>query len=202
MNVDSKQIELLRRAVVDLNVKWQMYEELFELPENYAVFHRSGPLFWDHFRAYLLDAIFATVSRFFDPAKTYHQENLSLSAATEFEEFTQIKTELDDKLAKLRPVWERGIKIWRHKKISHADMATALGHQSLPDVPISEIRELIVGISVFVKTIDHQLNSVDVSYSIGLSQWVPQVLKYLRAGIEKVDADKKALYGNRWLGGS
>lgn len=185
MNVDSPKLKRLRDLVVDLNVQWQMFDELFSDAKNYAVFNRTGPSFWIHLRTYLLDAILLSISRFFDPAANQGQTNLSLAAVITFQEVASIRHDLERQLDKMRPVWERGIKIWRHKKLSHSDMPTALGQAPLPDIPISEVKTLVSGISEFVREIDHRLNQVDVSYNISVSQWVPQVLRHLK-GTRKI----------------
>lgn len=190
MKVNSEQLEALRRLVIDLNVQWQMFEDLYSHDEHFAIFNRTGPMFWDHLRAYQLDTIFSSISRFFDPAANSSQENLSLAAVLNFAEVAAIRPDLAQRLKKLVPVWKRGIKIWRHKKLSHSDKETALGVVALPDVPFLEIKELIVGITDFVREIDHRLNQTDVGYHVSISQWVPQVLSYLRAGIEKKDKDR------------
>jgi len=193
LKINSEELERLRRVVIDLNVQWQMFEELFLDSTNYAVFNRTGALFWDHFRAYLLDALFASISRFFDPVGNKHQMNLSLAAVLEFPEIVTIKVDLERRLTAMIPVWEKGVKIWRHKKLSHSDLSTALGKSSLPEVPFSEVKKLVDDISGFVREIDHQLNQTDVSYRINPTKWTPEVLRYLKAGIQKIDAD----YENR-----
>jgi hypothetical protein len=191
MNVDSPELERLRNLIVDLNVQWQMFDELFSDTKNYAVFNRTGPNFWIHLQTYLLDTIFLSISRFFDPAATRNQMNLSLATVCAFKEVVSIRLDLERRLREMRPVWERGIKIWRHKKLSHADMPTALGLAPLPDIPHSEVKTLVSGISDFVREIDHRLNQVDVSYRITVSQWVPQVLGYLEKGVRETDKNRQ-----------
>jgi hypothetical protein len=70
-------------------------------------------------------------------------------------------------------------------------MPTALGQAPLPDVPHSEVKTLVSGISDFVREIDHRLNQVDVSYSITVSQWVPQVLGYLEKGVRETNKNRQ-----------
>ena len=191
MNVDSPELKHLRNLVLDLNVQWQMFDELFSDAKNYAVFNRTGPNFWIHLQIYLLDTIFLSISRFFDPMANRNQTNLSLATVCAFQEVGSIRLDLERRLNDMRPVWDRGIKIWRHKKLSHSDMPTVLGQEPLPDIPYSEVKNLVSGISEFVREIDHRLNQVDVNYEISVSKWVPQVLRYLEEGVRRIDQDRK-----------
>jgi AbiU2 len=191
MKIDTPQLKRLRELVVDLNVQWQMLDELFSDPKNYAVFNRTGPSFWIHLQTYLLDTVFLSISRFFDPAKSLNHTNFSLATVIELKEVAPIKRDLELRLSKMRPTWEKGIKLWRHKKLSHSDMPTVMAEESLPDIPHSEVKVLVSDISEFVREIDHLLNHVDVNYRVSVSQWVPQVMRYLETGIQKTDTDRK-----------
>ena len=187
MSSDSQRLEKLGRLVLDLNVRWQMFDELYSEAKNYAVFNRTGPMFWSHLWYILLDDLFASISRFFDPAQSRGQENFSLAAILEFQEVASIRGDLQQRLDAMKPVWQRGIKVWRHKKISHSDMLTVLGKNSLPEIPLSEVKELVEKITDFTREIEHQLHQRDVGYRCSLTGWVPQVLSYLELGVEKKD---------------
>jgi hypothetical protein len=191
MKIDTPQLKCLRELVVDLNVQWQMLDELFSDPKNYAIFNRTGPNFWVHLQTYLLDTIFLSISRFFDPSKSGSHTNFSLATVIELHELTPIKPELERRLSKMLPTWEKGIKVWRHKRLSHSDMPTLMAKGSLPDVPHSEVKDLVSDISEFVREIDHLLNQVHVGYRVSVSQWVPQVMRHLEAGIQKIDTDPR-----------
>jgi hypothetical protein len=185
MNVNSPKLEKFRQLVVDMNVQWQMYDDLFSDPQNYSTFDRTGPNFWVHLRSYLLDLLLLSIARFFDPPGTPNHENFSLSAVLDFPEVVSVRPELCQQLDVLKPKWERGIQTWRNKRLSHSDMPTVMGTKPLPNFPFSDIEDLITGISDFAREIDHRLNQRDVSYRIGITRWVPEVLSYLKAGIER-----------------
>ncbi len=182
-----ERLKRLSELILDLNVQWQVFDELYSPAANYAVFNRTGAAFWKHLWYHLLDDLFISISRFFDPARTKWQENLSLAAAMNFPEVAPIRKDLQHRLREMKPIWERGIKAWRHKKLSHNDMATALGKQTLPDVPLSEAQELVSKITDFVRQMEQQMNKCDASYRCSPTGWVPQVTRYLRLGIEKKD---------------
>lgn len=187
------QLEIFNRIVLDLNVRWQVFDELYSSPENLPVFDRTGKMFWDHLWNFLLEDLFMAISRFFDPAKNHVQDNFSLLAVLEFPEVAPFRDNLKKLIDEMRPIWERGIKQWRHKKLSHWDMEVALGLKRLPDVPTADVKELVRQISGFAREIEHKLNNRDVSFGCSLTQWVPQVLRYLKLGIERMDEkmDKK-----------
>ena len=181
MRIDSPTLEKFRRLVVDLNVQWQMFEGLFSEPSNFIAFNRCGANFWVHLHSYLLDLLFLSISRFFDPAVQLRQQNLSLQVVADLPEARPIAGELRRRLDQMKPVWERGIKTWRNKRLSHSDMPTALGSATLPDIPTSDILALVEGISSFAWEIDHRLNQCDVSYKVALNGWVPEILQRLES---------------------
>lgn len=198
MKIDSPELERLRQLTVELNVQWQMFDELFSDPTNLVIYNRTGPQFWNHLRQYLLDLLFISISRFFDPPKSCGEENFSLETVLNFKEVAPIRGPLKAVKDEMQRVWENGIKPWRHKHLSHIDVSVQLGVERLPDVPISDVRDLVAGISRFVHDIDLQLNKVGQGYHVAIHGWVPQVLAYLRRGVEKTD--EKREHARRFLG--
>ena len=103
------------------------------------------------------------------------------------DEILPIRPSLKKREEKLKQVFEKGIKIWRHKRISHTDLHTALAVTKLPNVAISDVAEIVSGISEFAREINLKIHGYDQSYTVGISQWAPQVLTYLQHGIQKRD---------------
>jgi AbiU2 len=194
---DIEWLERLNRLVLELNVRWRMFDELYSDTKNYEVFERTGPVFWSQLQYCLLDDLFLSISRFFDPATTGFQENFSLSAIIDFPEVAAIRANLQKRLDVMKSVWKRGIGIWRHKKLSHSDMPTAFGACDLPDISLVEAKELIEGITGFTREIEHGLRMREVSYSPAITGWIPQVLSYLELGVKKKDEILRERYGKR-----
>jgi len=188
MKTPTARLAKFDQLVIDLNIQWQMFDGLYAPSEHYPVFNRTGPNFWNHLQAYLLDALFLSVSRFFDPAKMRDSDNLSLRAVIDFEEVCGIRNDLKEREAVMRLIWEKGIKVWRHKRLSHSDMQIALRPDILPNVPFADVKDLVSGISEFARVINCRLHEYDQSYQVSLVQWTPQVIEYLRHGIEQKDA--------------
>jgi hypothetical protein len=185
MKTPTPRLKKFDQLVVDLNIQWQMFDDLYKPSEHYAIFNRVGPSFWNHLQSYLLDAIFVSISRFFDPAVSNGKENLSLLAVIEFDEVQSIRCKLHIREKEIRKIWKKGINLWRHKQLSHSDMAIALEVNTLPEVPFSDIKDIITSISEFAREINIEIYQYDVSYQIGTSHWVPQVIDYLKRGIEQ-----------------
>jgi len=192
MKAPTPRLAKFDELVIDLNIQWQMFDGLYAPTEHYTVFNRTGPNFWNHLQAYLLDSLFLSISRFFDPEKMRGSENLSLRAVINFEEVMSIRDELSAREVAMRIIWERGIKIWRHKRLSHSDMNTALRIELLPEVPFADIKDLVDKISEFAREINHRLHEYDQSYEVSIVQWTPQVMDYLRHGIEWKEAQLNA----------
>jgi hypothetical protein len=192
MKTPTTRLAKFYELVIDLNIQWQMFDSLYAPTEHYPVFDRTGPNFWNHLQTYLLDALFLSISRFFDPARMRESENPSLRAVISFDEVNPIRDELSAREADMRLIWERGIKIWRHKRLSHSDMNTALRIDTLPDVPFADIKDIVERISQFAREINHRIHEYDQSYKVSIVQWTPQIMDYLRHGIERKDEQLNA----------
>jgi hypothetical protein len=162
-------LEALNQLVLELNVRWQMFDELYSDAKNYAVLNRSGANFWATLENLLIDDLMLSISRFLDPPQSMGQSNCSLAAIAALPENAAFRNDLQKQLDALVPVWAKGIRNWRHKKLSHSDLATVLGTNVLPDIPFSEIKSLVDGITAFVREIEHQLNHRDISYRCSLT---------------------------------
>jgi hypothetical protein len=190
-------IDVLNQLVLELNVRWQMFDELYSEAQNYAVLNRTGANFWSALHNLLVDDLMLTISRYLDPAKMGKNDNFSLATIVALPEVEAFRADLQKRLDAINQVWGCGVKDWRHKRLSHSDMATALGSNTLPDIPFTEIKELVDGITGFVREINHQLYHHDTSFRCSITGWVPQVLDYLKLGIEKKDEIRLKAYGAR-----
>ena len=112
------------RVVVELHTQWQMFRDLYSKPQNVVLFNDAAPLFFAHLKEYLLDLLYLSISRLFDPIKSCGDENLSLIKLVEYPEVKAIRGRLDTECSRLKNIWSKGIKTWRHKMISHNDLAT------------------------------------------------------------------------------
>lgn len=139
-----------------------------------------------------------SISRFFDPAIQNRRGNLSLAAVIEWDEVSSIRTDLEERLDQMKPVFDRGIKKWRKWKHAHSDLLTAVGQEPLPNVPLSDVETLVTGISEFSSQIDLCVYRVSGGDDISIRGPASQVLRYLKAGIAQTDIDRER---KRKLGG-
>jgi hypothetical protein len=179
--------EALNRVVLELNVHWEMFEGLYSDPEHLVTFNRTGANFWETIRELLVDQLMLSISRFFDPSKSLGGVNCSLETMIELPEVAGIKADLETRVGEMRKVWAPRIKAWRHKKLSHTDLKTALGVSILPEVTYKEIGQLVDSITAFSRQIQHHVYQRDIGYHCSQTGWTPQVIKYLQLGVEKRD---------------
>jgi hypothetical protein len=63
---------------VDLNIKWRLHRELFQVENHYPLFAKSGAGAWSVLGDSVFDDIFMSAARLFDPAVSLGgKENLS-----------------------------------------------------------------------------------------------------------------------------
>lgn len=177
------------RLVIDLHIQWQMFRDLHSDINNYDILNSTAPTFFVHLRSYLYDLLFLSISRFFDLPKQLWNENLCLKHMISFEEVSEIKGTLSCEIERLEGLWKAGIKTWRHKRLSHNDLPTLLDEKTIPDIPNKDIETLVEGISNFARRLESHVFERDQSYEVHIAGWVPQLIRYLRLGIDKKRAE-------------
>ena len=172
--------EHFENLVVDLNIQWQMFDELFSEPENHLLFRKSGAAFFLHLREYLSDLLCLSISRFFDPPQSSGRDNLSIKALLAYFELDPVRNELTTTEVELRAKWENGIRTWRHKRLAHSDLETAFSGATLPAIPYADIQYLVEGISRLSRKMRQCGCGTDVHYKIHMREWIPVLLRQLR----------------------
>ena len=174
-----RNIQLLAQK---LSVQWSMFDELYNVPENYDVFEKTGPVFWGELEDMLLDTLMLSISRFLDPASSRAQENLCLETCLDLAIESNIRDLWHAELLKIRKQGS-GVQRWRNKKISHSDKAFATGVMTLPTVQFAEIKSLIEAIVEFVCKVTLYACDHGIGFVSPVRFWVPQVMQYLKDGI-------------------
>lgn len=193
----SPELETFDWLLVELNGELQMLQELYAA-EHLAILDRAAPIFFDELRERLLHHLIQSICRLFDPVKTAGQLNLSLDAIASLPEVSSISADLRQRIAAVRPLWERHLMIWRHKRIAHSDAAAATGKTPLPDLPWADVRNIVAQVSEIGREIHHRLDGADHDYRPHYGPgWVPELLKVLNAGLAKQDVDRIAALGQQ-----
>src|ERR1022692_2671978 len=55
-------LEAMNQLVLELNVRWQMFDELYSDAKNYAVLNRTGANFWATLENLLIDDLMLSIS--------------------------------------------------------------------------------------------------------------------------------------------
>ncbi len=174
-----RNIQLLAQK---LSVQWSMFDELYNVHENYDVFQKTGPVFWGELEDMLLDTLMLSISRFLDPASNHAQENLCLEACLDLAIDSNARDLWNAELIKIRKLGS-GVQKWRNKKISHSDKEFATGVRTLPTIQFAEIKSLIEAIVEFVRKVTLYACDHDIGFVSPVRFWVPQVMQYLKDGI-------------------
>ena len=167
-----------------LHMQWQMFRDLYFDLSNQEIFDKSAPIFFNHLNDHLLDLLFLSISRFFDPATQNGYRNVSIEHILSYKEISGISDTLEDIVRDPRLKWEKGIRVWRHKRLSHSDLESYIDRERIPSIPISDVQEIVEAICSFSKAIHRHLDQKDMKYEVYISHWVPDLIRYLRRGID------------------
>jgi len=193
MQNPTNRVRELEKQAAELVIQWKIFSQLFRNPVYDDIFEKSGSTFWLCIRAYLIDSIFSSISRFMDPPTSCGNSNLSLKAAIEWDETKPLNEDLTKRLSSLEKNWSKGIKKWRHKRISHADLDTIVCGTGLPVIEFQNIDALVAEISAFSILILDQIYGEKKNHDIVIHWGVDQVVNYLKLGIAKKDEELKKI---------
>lgn len=149
----------LSRQVLDLHVRWNQYIALYsgdEVDTKMAIMNAVAPtfFFWD--REAWLDGIFQAISRLMDKSLVTKKQTLGFNAIVEKLD-EPLKTNLQPLMKDIILIYQRGIQQWRNKRLSHSDRDYHLGLTRLPDVPINDVKELVLKFEQLINTISLEL---------------------------------------------
>ncbi len=179
------------KLVTDMNLQWKMFDDIYGKDENYPVLNGVGTQFWNYLQDKMLDMLFLSISRFFDPVGGGANVNLSLKCIITLPEVADIQAELIKREVKMRANWEKGIKIWRHKRISHSDKAFALKEVIIPEVKFTDMKKLVDDITEFADFVHIKINIYQMDYTPGASDWIPSLFHVIKMGLDAHEEEMK-----------
>lgn len=188
-------IETFDNLLVDLNAEWRLHQELFQVPERYILFADSSPMIWHMLRAALIDSVFMSIARLLDPPTSCGKDNLSVSRIPlnmpSGAERDQIQQQYDE----LVGLYDSALRLWRNRKLSHNDLKTIKGMSPLPNIPYTEISELIDKINELGRRIGHVVQEVHKSFKphIMNQDWVWKLIETLKKGVEGSDTTQRKI---------
>lgn len=187
MTHPNQNLDLLDQLVVNLNIRWKLYRDLFQSEEQIGIFSESGPGVWEVLHECTLDAIFMEISRLMDPSASCGHTNLSFEYVLQDVPRTGFTAKLDNQLAEAKELYVESIKPWRDRRLGHNDLDTLAGKKALPDVPYSQINDIMDKINKIAKCIALTVWQIDQQFvpAIPGSQWTPRLFLVLKAGVEK-----------------
>ena len=149
----------LWHQVAGLNIKWQTYRKLFlnSLLEEAAIKNDVKKLYTIIERSISDDVIMA-IGRILDPKTSMGKLNLSLDQLVCCLPDESLNIELSKKHDEIKQQEDR-IRTWRNKRVSHFALKSADSCRGrLPDLPMSDIEDVIRDINDFMNEIANYYN--------------------------------------------
>jgi AbiU2 len=173
--------------VVDVNIKWRLRRELFQVHSHYPLFAESGPGVWNILGDSLLDDIFMSSARLFDPAASFRRkENLSferiVSSLPQGDEQSHIKRDYQ----RTKSLYDRTLRKWRNWKLGHNSLDAIRGASLLPDVSYDDLARLIDGMNQLARALGLMIRNIDQRHVpvISNQDWVWGLIEVLKSGIK------------------
>ncbi|NLJ75533.1 MAG: hypothetical protein GX331_11175 [Firmicutes bacterium] len=149
--------EMLKEAVLDIALKWQFYRAYYVGdPMRVDLLNKIAPITFGLFQAVLIDDIVLSINRLLDSPQMMRNENLVLErliTSIRNDGFNDLADDQEKQLAKIKGA-AQNLRVRRHKKISHNDLATFTAtSRTLPPVTIESISDVLEHIYSFLNSI-------------------------------------------------
>lgn len=149
----------LSRQILDLHVRWHQYNALYsgdDVDAKLAVMNAAAPTFFALDRDVWLDSIFQAISRLMDRPTIAGKATIGLSAVVGKLD-DPLKASLQPLLNEIDSVYSAGIKKWRNNRLSHSNKDYHLGLDRLPDIPIADVKILVLKFEQLINAISLDL---------------------------------------------
>ncbi|MBS9394643.1 MAG: hypothetical protein HEQ29_16415 [Dolichospermum sp. LBC05a] len=162
--------EHLNTQVISLNMRWNMYNHLFnETEEKILILQETAPHMFGVIQIALFNDIILYLTRLTDPKKNGKHENLVLEQLLEHSDITT-KPELLEELKIQRNALRekcQNCRTSRDKSIAHQDLTHALTPLSpYSGISLEDIKELRDMVNKLMNTINRNLENEETLYEL------------------------------------
>lgn len=177
---------LIDDLVVDLNLKWRLHHELFQVDDHHLLLEESGAGVWSVLSDALIENVFMAASRLFDSAASCGKPNLSFGQIIERLPSNSAHTQIKEDYLRVKALYDSTLKDWRNWKLSHNSLDLVKGNLALPDVALAEVAKLVNDVTALARSLGLVIRNIDQRHiPVILNQdWVPTLTRVLRGGIK------------------
>ena len=176
---------LIDDLIVELNIRWKLHRELFQVDAYYSLFAKSGAGVWSVLGDALMDNVFMSASRLLDPAASCGRQNLSFEQIIKSLPRSSEQNQISDDYRRVKDRYDSTLKDWRNWKLSHNSLDVAKGALALRDVSFKDVASLIDGINALAHSLGLTIRNIDQTYvpAVANQDWVWRLIDVLKKGI-------------------
>jgi len=184
----------LREEELRLGLKWKQYRCLFAgSQERIELLNEVAGTFFFIIQEVLHDDVLMHIGRLVDPENSgTNKENLSLSqlASTVKIHAPQISAEIKS-LVEQEEDKARFVKVWRHLRLAHTDLKSALdrGATVLPEIDLEQIEEFLRALRAVLSKMLSHFWQVGDSFIIYPERDAEDLVGWLKRPVEKKKGD-------------
>ena len=146
-----------------LNAEWAVgftrlkeFERLFGERDHVEVLNRIGGAFFADVQQILWDDLLLRITRLTDPPRIMSKENLTVQMIPEFCTSDDLRSRVEDQIAVAKNAAEFA-RAHRNKRISHRDLAYAVGDSELPSTTLALVQGALDAVYAVLKTVNMAL---------------------------------------------
>ena len=178
-------------------VRLNEFERLFGNAEHVKLLNFVGGAFFADVQHVLMDDLRLRVSRLTDPPQTGKGKNLTVKRLLDFCECDELREKVEEQIEAVCEAAGESAREHRNKRISHNDLAYALGGSELPSTSLRQIRRALDAVHAVLLTVYRELRSSglhgDVSHGPRVSAFLGRTERLVDAVlfVEELLADRR-----------
>ena len=138
------------------------FEHLFGKAEHVELLNFVGGAFFREVQWVLLDDLQLCISRLTDPPKSGKGKNLTVKRLPEFCKCDTLRKEVEAHVVEACKAAGKSARQHRNERISHTDLAYAIGDSELPSIVLKQIRVSLDAVGAALQTVSRELRDVDM----------------------------------------
>ena len=138
------------------------FEHLFGKAEHVELLNFVGGAFFGEVQWLFLDDMQLCISKLTDPPKSGKGDNLTVKRLPDFCESNTLRKEVQERVEEACKAADEFARLHRNKRISHKDLAYAIGDTELPPVVLKQIRVALDAVHAALRAVFRELREVDL----------------------------------------
>jgi hypothetical protein len=187
--------EALKHDLIETYAIWNALMELFNSsPQEIALLNKHGKFFFYLLQNTYFDHVVLCIGRLLDPPKVRGKNNMCIACLCDLLKgpaYEEIVKDARSRLEHVRTL-EEPLRVWRNRRIAHADYKTSLKLEHLPVLYVSNVKQVLEALAQLLDRFSAQFYDSTTAYD-GLDGAGREMLELIRMADQHYECERRAV---------